>query len=241
MEIIVVKNYDEMSKKAYEIVKSEINSKPSSCLGLATGSTLLGLYKCLIEGYNKGEISFKDVNTFNLDEYCGLGKGDNQSYVEFMNNNLFKYIDIDISNTHLPDGKGDITEACCSYNKMLKNNIIDIQLLGIGANGHIAFNEPGEPFDLETHKIKLAKKTISDNSRFFSAIEEVPTCAISMGIKNIMSAKSIVLLASGANKAEAIEKAVLGEISTKVPASILKSHNNVKFIIDEAAASKLKY
>lgn len=240
MEIIITKNYDEMSLKAYELIKKIISKKKNAILGLATGSTPIGLYKFMVEGYEKGEISYKDIKTFNLDEYAGLGEGDEQSYKEFMKKNLFNHIDIKSENTHLPDGKDkNLKKACEKYNKMLEENEIDVQILGIGGNGHIAFNEPNTPFDSVTQIINLTEKTISDNARFFEKKEDVPTKAISMGIKNILNAKSIILLASGEGKADAIKRAIKGEITEELPASVLQRHNNITFIIDEAAASKL--
>lgn len=241
MNIIVTKNYEELSQKAYEIVKKILLEKKNACLGLATGSTPVGLYKNMIADYKKGVISYKNVTSYNLDEYVGLGVGDEQSYVEFMRTNLFNHIDIDLKNTHLPNGKAiDMQEACDTYNHLLKKAVIDVQILGIGGNGHIAFNEPYTSFDSVTHTVDLTQKTISDNARFFDRIEDVPTKAITMGISNIMAAKSIIILASGENKADAVYAATKGEISTVCPASILRTHKNVTFIVDEKAASKIK-
>jgi len=240
MNLFITKDYEELSAKAYEIVKKILLEKPDATLGLATGSTPVGLYKLMAADCKKGEVSYKNVKSYNLDEYVGLGVGDEQSYVEFMRKNLFNHIDIDLKNTHLPDGMdADMQKACDRYNEMLANAEIDVQILGIGGNGHIAFNEPGTSFDSVTHIVNLTEKTIEDNARFFDSIDEVPTKAITMGIANIMAAKSIIILASGANKADAVFAAVKGKIDESCPASILRTHKNVTFIADIDAASKL--
>ncbi len=240
MKVIVCKNYDEMSKKGYEVMKEVLVSKPNATLGLATGSTPIGLYKEMINDYKAGNVSYKNVSSVNLDEYIGQGVGDEQSYVEFMRNNLFNHIDIDLANTDLPCGKAaDMQAECDRYNAKLNSISVDIQVLGIGGNGHIGFNEPNTPFGSVTHVVDLTERTISDNARFFNSIEEVPTQAVSMGIKNVMNAKKILLLASGANKADAIYATVHGEVTEKVPASILQLHPDCYIIVDEAAASKL--
>lgn len=241
MNIIITENYQLMSEEAYKLVKKLLLEKKDATLGLATGSTPIGLYKLMIDDYKKGVISYKNVKSYNLDEYVGLGVGDEQSYIEFMKNNLFNHIDINLENTHLPLGKTKDTKASCdNYNELLKNAKIDVQILGIGSNGHIAFNEPGTSFDSVTHVIDLTEKTIADNARFFEKMEDVPTKAITMGIANIMAAESIIILASGENKADAVYKAIRGEITTLCPASILRTHKNVTFIVENAAASKIK-
>lgn len=241
MRIIIVENYEEMSKKAAAMMASQIILKPESVLGLATGDTPLGMYKELIRMYNENMIDFSKVKTFNLDEYYGLGKDSNQSYNYYMTNNLFKHINIDTENINIPNGMvKNIEEECISYEKRIKEaGGIDIQVLGIGVNGHIGFNEPDVNFEAETHLVNLDEKTIESNSRFFKCIEEVPTKAISMGIKTIMHSKKIVLLANGASKADAIAKTVNGKISPEVPASILQLHQDVAIIVDKEAASKL--
>lgn len=240
MKVIIAKNYDDMSKKAYEVMKSVVTAKDDAILGLATGSSPIGLYKCMIEDYEKGNVSYKKVHSVNLDEYIGQGVGDEQSYVEFMRNNLFNHIDIDIKNTDLPSGKAaDMQKECDRYNKKLDGLSQDIQVLGIGSNGHIGFNEPNTPFGSETHVVDLTANTIKDNARFFKSIDEVPTQAISMGIKNVMHAKKILLVASGANKADAIKATVEGPVTEKVPASVLQLHPDCYIVVDEAAASKL--
>lgn len=240
MKVIIAKDYDDMSKKAYEVMKSVVTAKDDAILGLATGSSPIGLYKCMIEDYEKGNVSYKKVHSVNLDEYIGQGVGDEQSYVEFMRNNLFNHIDIDIKNTDLPSGKAaDMQKECDRYNKKLEGLSQDIQVLGIGSNGHIGFNEPNTPFGSETHVVDLTANTIKDNARFFKSIDEVPTQAISMGIKNVMHAKKILLVASGANKADAIKATVEGPVTEKVPASVLQLHPDCYIVVDEAAASKL--
>lgn len=241
MRMIVVDNYEEMSKKAALIVASQVLLKPDSILGLATGSTPIGMYKELIEMHNRNEVDFKNVKTFNLDEYYGLSKDNPQSYYYFMRENLFDHINIDLNNTHIPDGMAQNIELeCKNYEEqLLSAGGADIQILGMGKNGHIGFNEPNCYFDNETHLVKLTEDTISANSRFFNSIDQVPTEAISMGIKTILSAKKIVLIANGESKADAILKAVKGKITPEVPASALQLHKDVVFIIDKAAASKL--
>ena len=240
MKIIIAENYDDMSVKAYEVMKKVVSSKNDAILGLATGSTPIGLYKNMIEDYKNGNVSYKNVKSVNLDEYIGQGVGDEQSYVEFMRNNLFNHIDIDLANTDLPCGKCDDMQAECDrYNAKLASISVDIQVLGIGSNGHIGFNEPNTPFGSVTHVVNLTENTIKDNARFFNSIDEVPTQAISMGIKNVMNAKSILLIASGANKADAIKATVEGPVTESVPASVLQLHPDVYIVVDKDAASKL--
>lgn len=240
MKIIIAENYDDMSVKAYEVMKKVVSSKNDATLGLATGSTPIGLYKNMIEDYKNGNVSYKNVKSVNLDEYIGQGVGDEQSYVEFMRNNLFNHIDIDLANTDLPCGKCDDMQAECDrYNAKLASISVDIQVLGIGSNGHIGFNEPNTPFGSVTHVVDLTENTIKDNARFFNSIDEVPTQAISMGIKNVMNAKSILLIASGANKADAIKATVEGPVTESVPASVLQLHPDVYIVVDKDAASKL--
>ncbi|MFD3158052.1 glucosamine-6-phosphate deaminase [Haloimpatiens sp. FM7330] len=241
MRLIVVDNYEEMSKKAASIMASQIILKPESILGLATGSTPLGMYKELIKMYNDGEVDFSQVRTFNLDEYYGIRRDNEQSYYYYMDNNFFKYINVKEDNINIPNGTAeDVEQECINYDKRIKESGgIDIQVLGIGVNGHIGFNEPDVNFEAQTHLVKLDKKTIESNARFFNSIEEVPVKAVSMGMKTIMNSKKIILLANGINKADAIEKTMKGKISPEVPASILQLHNDVTIIVDKAAASKL--
>lgn len=194
----------------------------------------------MIEDYEKGNVSYKKVSSVNLDEYVGQGVGDEQSYVEFMRNNLFNHIDIDLKNTNLPSGvEKDMQKECDRYNAKLANTNVDIQVLCIGSNGHIGFNEPNTPFGSVTHIVDLTENTIKDNARFFKSIDEVPTQAISMGIKNVMNAKKILLVANGLNKADAIKATIEGPVTEKVPASILQLHPDCVLVIDKLAASKL--
>jgi len=241
MRIVVVDNYEEMSKRAALMITSQVMLKPDSVLGLATGDTPLGMYKELIKLYNKREVDFKEVRTFNLDEYYGIDKENPQSYYNYMNTNLFNTINIARKNINMPDGMAkDVDSSCVNYeNKIKELGGIDMQVLGIGGNGHIGFNEPDVNFEAETHLVNLDEETIEANSRFFKSIKDVPVKAISMGIKTIMSSKKIILLANGLNKAKAIEKAVNGKINPSIPASILQLHNDVTIIIDKKAASSL--
>jgi len=241
MRIIVVDNYEEMSKRAALMIASQVTLKPDSVLGLATGDTPLGMYKELIKLYNKNEVDFKEVRTFNLDEYYGIDRENLQSYYYFMNANLFNSINIARENINMPDGMAkDVNASCIEYEKKIKElGGIDMQVLGIGGNGHIGFNEPNVNFEAETHLVNLDAQTIEANSRFFDSIEDVPVKAISMGIKTIMNSKKIILLANGINKAEAIERAVKGKINPNIPASILQLHNDVTIILDKEAASSL--
>ncbi|ABY92722.1 MAG: Glucosamine-6-phosphate deaminase [Caldanaerobacter subterraneus] len=239
MKVIITVNYEEMSKKAAEIVKKQIKEKPNTVLGLATGSTPLGMYKHLIEMYKRGEIDFSNVITFNLDEYIGLSPDHPQSYHYFMFHNFFNHINIKKENVHIPNGIAeDLEEECRKYEEEIeKAGGIDLQILGIGINGHIGFNEPDESIETKTHVVTLTEKTINANKRFFKSAEEVPRKAITMGLGSIMKAKKIVLLASGKNKAEAIKETIKGQLTTKVPATVLALHHDVTIIIDKEAAS----
>ena len=241
IELIITKDYDEMSQKAADIFIDFLKKKPNAVLGLATGSTPLGLYKKLIEKNKINEISFKEVVTYNLDEYCDLPKDHEQSYYTFMNENLFKHIDINKENIHIPKGEGNSEINAKNYEDALSNSKIDIQLLGIGSNGHIGFNEPGTDFNIGVHEVQLSENTIKDNARFFeNDISKVPKKAITMGVKNILDADTIILVASGANKANAIKSVMSGIIDKKVPASALNNHKGkVYVIVDKEAASKL--
>lgn len=242
MRIIVAKNYDELSKKAADMVASQLILKPDSVLGLATGGTPVGMYKELVRMYRDGKFSFKDVTTFNLDEYYGLDRDNPQSYYYYMMENLFKHVDIDLNNINIPNGRVEnIEKECMEYEeKIEKAGGIDLQVLGIGKNGHIGFNEPDVKFEAKTHLVRLDEDTIRANSRFFNSIDEVPTKAISMGIKTIMHSRKIIMLASGKEKADIIEKMVNGPITPDVPASILQLHPDVTLILDMDAASKLE-
>ena len=232
--------YEEASKVASDVFVNAIKENPTITLGLATGSSPLGIYKNLIEEYKSGNISFKNVKTYNLDEYVGISREHNQSYYYFMHDNLFNHVDINEDNVHVPYANpNNMDESCKEYSALLNNTTVDIQLLGIGSNGHIAFNEPGTPFDQETFIVELTDKTRQDNKRFFNSIDEVPTHAITMGIKNILNAKQIILIANGANKAEAVKRLMSGEISEDFPASALNNHPNVIVVVDKEAAKLL--
>ena len=231
-----------MSEKATDILVHRIHSLEKPVLGLATGSTPEGLYQRLIEEFEQGAISFKHVTTFNLDEYVGLGQNDSNSYYQFMNEKLFRHVDIAMERIHIPNGTAlDLGKECDAYEHAIEQaGGIDIQLLGIGANGHIGFNEPGTPFSSKTDIVDLEKTTIQANARFFHSIEEVPTQAVSMGIETIMNSKEILLLVSGEAKADAMAKLLAGEVSEDFPASILNNHANVTVIVDEAALADPK-
>lgn len=241
MRIIVTTDAIEMGKKAAEVFIDEIRSNPRLVLGLATGSTPVGMYQELVKAYQEGRVDFSQVKTFNLDEYYGLTPDHPASYHYFMHEHLFNHINIRPENIHIPSGvPGDVAAHCREYEDMIKEaGGIDLQLLGIGVNAHIGFNEPGTQLGATTQLIDLAQKTIESNARFFSNINEVPRKAISMGIKTIMQSRKIVLLASGEKKAKAILDAVTGTIDSSVPASALQLHRDVVVIIDQAASSKL--
>ena len=241
MVIYKVKDYEEMSRKAANIIGAQVITKPDCVLGLATGSSPVGTYKNLIAACANGDLDFSKVRTINLDEYKGLAPDNDQSYRYFMNTNLFDHINIDKANTCVPNGlEADSDKACAEYNEIIANcGGIDLQLLGLGPNGHIGFNEPDSVFIAGTHCVDLTESTIEANKRFFESIDDVPRQAYTMGIQNIMSAKKIVVVVSGANKAESLAKAINGPIDPMVPASILQLHNDVIFVVDEAAASML--
>lgn len=241
MKTIICKNYDEISKVTSNLICNEINKKPDITLGLATGSSPIGTYKELINLYNEGKVDFSKVKTFNLDEYYNLSKSNKQSYDYFMKENFFNHINIDLNNTHIPNGlANDIETECKEYDlSILNNGGIDLQILGIGSNAHIAFNEPSNTFKVGTSLVNLTQSTIQANSRFFEKIEDVPTQAISMGIGSIFKAKKIILIASGKSKADAIYKTLNEDINPQVPSSILQLHNDVTLILDEDSASML--
>ncbi|MDE6373227.1 MAG: glucosamine-6-phosphate deaminase [Clostridia bacterium] len=240
MKIIVAADYEEMSLIGSEIIIEKLISNAGAVLGLATGSTPIGLYGRLTAAYRAGKITFRNVKTVNLDEYVGLDANDCQSYVHFMREQLFDKVDIDLKNTHLPNGVAeDLQAECGRYNRLLEDAPRDLQLLGLGANGHIGFNEPGSPFDGRTRVVNLTERTIADNSRLFNSKENVPRRAVTMGIADIMQAKSILMLASGKNKAEAVYGMVKGKVSIDCPASILQLHENAVLVADKAAASLL--
>ncbi len=240
MRLYRAKDYDDMSRKAANIISAQVTLKPDCVLGLATGSTPIGTYKQLIERYQNGDLDFSQVRTANLDEYKGLTKDNDQSYYYFMYNNLFKDINIDMANTNIPDGTNpDGAAEAARYDQVVRDlGGVDLQLLGMGHNGHIGFNEPSDSFDKGTHCVDLQPSTIEANKRFFASIDDVPKQAYTMGIQTIMSARSILLLVSGADKAEILYKALRGPITPHVPASVLQLHKDVIVIADEAALSK---
>ena len=242
MRIIKAEDYYTMSRVAANIISAQVIMKPDCVLGLATGSTPIGTYEQLIRWYNKGDLDFSEVSTINLDEYRGLSPESDQSYRYFMNHNFFDHINIKKENTHVPDGlELDMEKACNDYNNIIRQHGgVDLQLLGIGNNGHIGFNEPGEAFEKETHCVKLAESTVQANSRFFATIDEVPKEAYTMGIKAIMQAKKILVIANGESKAEAVRKAFFGPVTPKVPASVLQLHNDVTLVGDKEALALIE-
>lgn len=241
MRIYKEKDYDAMSRRAANIISAEVIRRPDCVLGLATGSTPTGTYKQLVEWNQKGDLSFAEVKTVNLDEYLGLEPSHDQSYRYFMQSNLFDHIDIVPDNTNVPNGMAeDEVEECRRYDELVKSlGYADLQLLGIGSNGHIAFNEPDSCFHKETHVVSLTENTIRDNARFFASEDEVPKKAITMGIGCIMAAGRILIIASGANKAQAVYDAFCGAVTPECPASILQLHKDVVLVGDEAALSLL--
>ncbi len=241
MKIIKMPDYSGMSRQAANILSAQVIMKPDSVLGLATGSTPIGVYKQLVEWTKKGDIDFSQIRTVNLDEYCGLAPGHAQSYAYFMWEHLFSHINIKKENVHLPDGlEADAKKECARYNALLEAlGFIDLQLLGIGHNGHIGFNEPGHAFALETHRVKLTESTRKANSRLFASIQDMPRYAYSMGIKSIMQARRLLVIVSGADKADIVKEAFTGEVSPAVPASVLQLHPGVTLVGDEAALSGL--
>jgi len=241
MRIFIGENYDEMSRQAANVLSAQVTMKPNCVLGLATGSTPIGTYKVLIERCQKGDLDFSQVKSINLDEYVGLSGEHDQSYRYFMDTNLFNHINIDKANTNVPNGLAeDVDAECARYNEVINTlGPIDVQVLGMGHNGHIGFNEPSDVFELETHKVDLAQTTIDANARFFASANEVPRQALTMGIKTIMQAKTVMVVVSGADKAEIVKKAFSGPVTPQVPASILQMHSDVILVGDKAALSKL--
>lgn len=241
MKIIKTKDYEQMSRVTANILSAQVIMKPKCILGLATGSTPIGTYQQLIAWYQKGDIDFSEVTSVNLDEYKGLSPENDQSYRYFMNTNLFDHINIKKENTYVPDGlEPDADKACSRYNQIIADlGGIDLQLLGLGNNGHIGFNEPGSAFEKETHCVDLTQSTINANARFFSSLSEVPRQAYTMGIKTIMQAKKIVVAVSGAGKASIVKEAFFGPITPQVPASVLQLHNDVTLVGDAAALAQI--
>ncbi len=241
MDIYITKDYDEMSKKAADLLASVVNEMDQPILGLATGGTPAGMYEELIRMNKASQVDFGKTTAFNLDEYYPISKESDQSYYYFMRENLFQHINIDMNNTHIPDGAAEDCDAESeAYDKKIRETGgVDMQVLGIGSNGHIAFNEPADYFSTKTQRTDLTEGTIKDNSRFFENIEDVPKEAITMGIGTIMNSKRIMLLASGKAKAEVIKETILGKVTPQVPASILQFHKDVTMILDEEAAEEL--
>ena len=232
-----VANFKELSRKAANLISAQVILKPDSVLGLATGSTPVGTYQQLVEWYRKGDIDFSQASSVNLDEYCGLSPEHDQSYRYFMNTNFFDHINLPKERTFVPDGTNpNPEEACRAYDEIIRSmGGIDLQLLGIGGNGHIGFNEPCDTYIRDTHQVTLTEETREANARFFSSLDEVPTHAYTMGIGSILSAKKILLLASGSAKAQAVHDRLYGPITPQVPASILQLHPDVIVVADEDA------
>ena len=241
MRIIKTKSYEEMSKKAANIIASVVTLKPDCMLGLATGSSPIGTYDELVKKYEAGDLDFSEVTTVNLDEYKGLPKENEQSYYYFMHEHLFNHVNIKEENTNVPDGtQPDGEKECARYEELIRSlGGVDLQLLGLGHNGHIGFNEPADAFDKTTHCVDLTESTIEANKRFFASADEVPRQAYTMGIGTIMQAKKILIIVSGEDKADTVAKAFFGPVTPEVPASILQFHKDVILVADEAALSKV--
>ena len=240
MRVYKTTDYNDMSRKAANVISAQVIMKPDCVLGLATGSSPLGTYKQLIDWYNKGDLDFSEVKSVNLDEYKGLTKENDQSYYYFMYNNFFKHVNIDLNNTNVPDGtEPDSEKECSRYESVIRSlGGVDLQLLGLGHNGHIGFNEPDDEFAKITHCVDLQPSTIEANKRFFASIDDVPKQAYSMGIGTIMRAKKILLIVSGAEKADILKEVLFGPVTPRVPGSVLQLHNDVVVVADEAALSK---
>ncbi|MCD7916910.1 MAG: glucosamine-6-phosphate deaminase [Clostridiales bacterium] len=241
MKILSARDYDHMSRQAANILSAQVILKPDCVLGLATGASPIGTYRQLIDWYRKGDIDFSQVRTVNLDEYVGLDEGSDQSYIHFMHHNFFDHINIDPANTNIPCGTNLDEEAeCARYDAVIRGmGGIDLQLLGLGPNGHIGFNEPDDYFPKSTHRVALADATIQANKRFFAREEDVPRFAYTMGVGDIMQARRVVMVVSGAGKADIVKRAFFGPITPQVPASILQLHRDFVLVADEAALSKL--
>lgn len=242
MKIYKAKDYKDMSRKAANIISAQVIMKPNCVLGLATGSTPIGTYDQLVEWYNKGDLDFSEVTTVNLDEYKGLPRTNDQSYYYFMHQHLFDRVNIDPERTNVPNGmEPDAERECGRYEELIRSlGGVDLQLLGLGHNGHIGFNEPGEAFEKETHCVDLTESTIEANKRFFASADDVPKQAYTMGIKTIMQAKKILIVVNGENKADIVERAFFGPVTPEVPASILQLHNDVTLVGDEEALAKIE-
>ena len=238
MNIMTFKTNEELNKTGANIIASLVQTKPNAVLGLATGSTPIGIYQELIQLHKQGLVSFKKVESYNLDEYVGLPEGHPETYRSFMNKQLFDHIDINKENTHVPDGNAtDLQAECKQYDEALSNAQIDLQFLGIGHNGHIGFNEPDDNLSSGTHVVDLKEETLQANARFFPSIDDVPKQAITMGVASILKAKMIMLVVRGADKAEIAHRALTGPITTDVPASLLQTHPNVVVLLDKEAGA----
>ncbi len=240
MQVIIVENKEQIAQEAFNVLKELVDKKPNAVLGLATGSSPVGLYNKLVDAYKNKQLSFRQLSTVNLDEYAGINENHSQSYQSFMKNHLFNHVDIDLKNTHIPNGNAiNLDQECIRYESLLEAMHVDLQVLGIGSNAHIGFNEPNTSFHSITHVVNLAQQTREDNARFFDSIDEVPKQAITMGISSILKAKKILLLASSKYKANAIKQMIQGPVNEQVPASVLQNHDDVVVIIDKDAASEL--
>ena len=241
MRIIETKDYDDMSRKAANIISAQVILKPDYVLGLATGSSPIGTYNQLVDWYDKGDLDFSQVRSVNLDEYRGLDRENDQSYYYFMHKHLFDRVNINVDNTNVPDGtEPDAAKECKRYEELIRSyGGVDLQLLGLGHNGHIGFNEPAASFAPETHCVDLTESTIEANKRFFASADDVPRQAYTMGIGTIMRARKILVVVSGEDKAEIVAKAFFGEVTPEVPASILQVHPDVTIVADAAALSKI--
>ena len=240
MTIEYCKDYNEASEKAYKLLLKQLKSNKKTVLGLPTGSTPVGIYNCMVKGYSAGDFSYRNIVSFNLDEYAGLAPEDPNSYYRFMMDNLFNGLDIKKDNINIPSGLGDLDKNCKDYDRKIESaGGIDVQILAVGRNGHIGFNEPGVQFGLTTHIAELSTETRADNARFFNSVEDVPGKAVTMGIRSIMNARKIIFIASGAEKAEAIRRTLYGPVSSECPSSVLQLHPNITFFIDRDAGKLL--
>ncbi|HIT33892.1 MAG TPA: glucosamine-6-phosphate deaminase [Candidatus Faecousia intestinigallinarum] len=242
MRIISAKDYQDVSRKAANIIASQVILKPNCVLGLATGSSPVGTYQQLIAKYEAGELDFSQVRTVNLDEYVGLTADHDQSYAYFMRHNLFDHVNIDQANTNIPCGvEPDAEKECARYDAVIESmGGVDLQLLGLGPNGHIGFNEPCDEFVPGTHRVELTEATINANARFFESMDDVPRFAYTMGIRGIMQADKVLMVVNGANKAQAVKDCFFGSVTPQAPGSILQLHKNFTLVADEAALSLVK-
>ena len=242
MKMVVAKDYDDMSRKAANMISAQVIMKPNAVLGLATGSTPIGVYRQLIDWYKKGDLDFSEVTTVNLDEYRGVSHLNPQSYWYFMHKHFFDEVNVPAENIHIPDGSNpDSGKACRDHDNVIKQaGGIDLQLLGLGDDGHIGFNEPGAAFELETHCVNLTETTIKANARFFDREEDVPRQAYTMGIKSIMQARKVLMVVNGSKKASIVKKAFFGSVTPKVPASILQMHPDFTLVVDREAAGEIQ-